>query len=376
MRVLYITDALAVWGGIERVLRDKTSYLATHYGYDVHIVTTDQGNHSIPYPFGEGVKIHDLDIRYHRQYRFHGLARIIEYRKLNHLYLKRLKNTIEDIRPDIIVCIRIELIGIILKAKGNIPVVCESHSLCYAYKYENSSFLHRIRYHIALRKVRKVNCVVALTEGDARDWRRYNDNVVAIPNIVHLNDIGKYSSLKSKIVIFVGRFSIQKDIWSLLEIWKIVNQKHPDWELHMYGEGELKEEFENSVLKTNANIKVFHPTAQIFDRYLESTILIMTSLYEPFGLVLPEAMSFGLPVIAFDCPYGPADIIKDNLGGYLVRNRDITSFVEKLTLLMDDEELRIEKSMQAIKSSSKYKAEYIMQQWNQLFNIISDSNES
>ena len=75
MRILYITDALAVWGGIERVLRDKMNYLVEHYGYDVHIVTTDQGDHPIPYPLNRSVVYRDLGINFHQQYRYKGIRR-------------------------------------------------------------------------------------------------------------------------------------------------------------------------------------------------------------------------------------------------------------------------------------------------------------
>lgn len=367
MRILYITDALAVWGGIERVLSDKTSYLAKQYGYDVHIVTTDQGDHPIPYPLDERVKVHDLDIKYHHQYKYRGLTRLLEYWKLNRMFLKRLKDSISEIQPDVIVCIRIETINTILKAKGDIPLICESHSLCYAYKYEKASLWYRLRFKLALGRVKKADCIVALTEGDANDWRKYNKNVVVIPNVVHLNGSGRYSELKSKIVIFAGRFSAQKDVWSLLKIWKIVHQNRPDWELHVYGEGEYRDEFINKTIKEDIRIKVFHPTSEIFDKYLDSSMLVMTSCYEPFGLVLPEAMSCGLPVVAFNCPYGPADIISNGKDGFLIENRSIEAYAEKILYLMENNTIRTDMGKKAIQSSQRYHSQNIMGRWNELF---------
>ena len=117
MRVLYITDALAVWGGIERVLSEKTCYLVQH-GYDVHIVTTDQGDHPIPYPLDDRVHFRDLNVKYHHQYRYRGIKRLFKYWQLSYLFLERLKKAINDIRPDVIICVRIEAINTILKAKG------------------------------------------------------------------------------------------------------------------------------------------------------------------------------------------------------------------------------------------------------------------
>ena len=367
MRILYITDALAVWGGIERVLCDKANYLVAHYGYDVHIVTTDQGDHPIPYPFDERVHIRDLNIRSHHQYRYRGLKRLIKYFELNRLFLKRLKEAISEIKPDVIVCIRIESINTIVKAKGNIPLICESHSMFYAYRYEKASFWYRLRLRLSRRNMRKADCIVALTEGDANDWRQVNKDVCVIPNVVHLNETGRYSDLSSKVVLFVGRFSEQKDVWSLLEIWKLVHKQHPDWELHAYGEGELKEDFIKAIDKNDIGIRVFPPTPDIFEKYLNSSMLIMTSLYEPFGLVLPEAMSCGIPVIAFNCPYGPADIVTDGKDGYLIDNRNIQSFADKVILLMRDKQQRCQIGRFAAQSAMRYHPERIMIQWQKLF---------
>lgn len=370
MRILYITDALAVWGGIERVLCDKANYLVAHYGYDVHIVTTDQGDHPIPYPFDERVHIRDLNICSHHQYKYRGLKRLIKYFELNRLFLKRLKEAISEIKPDVIVCIRIEYINTIVKAKENIPLICESHSMFYAYRYEKASLWYRLRLRMSRRNMRKADCIVALTEGDANDWRQVNKNVCVIPNVVHLNETGRHSDLESKIVIFVGRFSMQKDVWSLLEIWKLVHKRHPDWELHMYGEGEDKIPFEKAAIDANANIKIFPPTSKIFDKYIASSFLVMTSQYEPFGLVLPEAMSCGLPVVTYNCPYGPSNIIVDGRNGFLVGPQNKTAFAKRICELIENPQILSAMSVESARSTSRYCAEMIMPQWKNLFENV------
>ena len=92
--------------------------------------------------------------------------------------------------------------------------------------------------------------------------------------------------------------------------------------------------------RSGMNIVINQPTSFIFEEYLKSSLLLMTSRYEPFGLVLPEAMSCGLPVLAFNCPYGPVDIITDSQDGFLIKNRDINAFAEKVCLLIENLELR------------------------------------
>ena len=121
----------------------------------------------------------------------------------------------------------------------------------------------------------------------------------------------------------------------------------------------------------NANIYIHEPTHDIFDKYLEHSMLLLTSCYEPFGLVLPEAMSCGLPVISFDCPYGPADIISDGVDGFLIKNRNINDYVEKICFLIENENIRIKMGQEGILSSQRFKASNIMPQWIQLFNQLS-----
>ena len=99
---------------------------------------------------------------------------------------------------------------------------------------------------------------------------------------------------------------------------------------------------------------------------MNSSMLLMTSIYEPFGLVLPEAMSCGLPVVAFDCPYGPAEIITDGVDGFLIKNRDVENFSNRVCQLIENKNLRIQMGQAAIKSSQRYKADKIMPQWKDL----------
>lgn len=366
MKVIYITDALAVWGGIERVLRDKMDYLVAH-GYEVYVVTTDQGPHEIPYPLDRRIHVYDLGIQFHHQYRYHGVKRLAKYFEFGRLFRKRLKRIIKEIIPDILICIRPEALRDIVSVAGMIPVICESHSMFNAKHYERASFMYRLKLRFSLLKLSEISMLVALTEGDANDWKRNCKNVCVIPNIVQLNDTDVYSDCLSKKVVFAGRFSRQKDIGSLFEIWKLVHKRHPDWDLNAYGEGEQWQKYVELTKNSAINMYVYPPSPNIFNHYKESSILLMTSLYEPFGLVLPEAMSCGLPVVAFDCPYGPADIITDGVDGFLIEGRDINAYADKVCLLIENVELRKKMGQAAILSAKRYDKTYIMPQWESLF---------
>ena len=240
MRILYTYRSLAIWGGIERVLIDKMNYLSKQLGYDVYMLTTCQGRHAIPYALDTRVYIDDLGIQFHKQYQYKGLRKLIDGYLRTRLFEKRFKEKLREIRPDIIICTAADPVYSIAKVKDKIPLIVESHSIC-KYTLLAKGFCQRFRTFLLRKGLKKSACIVALTEGDAVEWRKIHPHVVVISNIVHLND-GPLSYLSEKRVIFVGRFDYQKQPMEAIRIWKRVFPKHPDWHLDIYGEGELEAE--------------------------------------------------------------------------------------------------------------------------------------
>ena len=375
MRLIYVTDAFAVWGGMERVLADKMNILVGQYGWEVILLTTNQGKHPLTYELHTKIRHIDLDIRMHQQYKYHGIQKVLKRWNLKKKLKEGLKKTLVGIKPDVIVCVKLDFVPVLVDLKGDIPLIVESHTLCHSEKMDEVGMLRRLYIGSLKRSIRKADTVVALTEGDAKDWKAYNDNVHVIQNIVTLNESGFYTSFKQKSVIYVGRFSKQKDIDSLLRIWAIIHQQYPDWQLDIYGEGELKDNYLSIIQKMNANIHVYEPTANIMEVYREHSILLLTSLYEPFGLVLPEAMSCGLPVVAYNCPFGPSSILSDGNDGFLIHNNDQQAFADRLCQLMSDGTLRSQMGRAASITSRRFEAKQIMPQWKTLFEQTSFSQE-
>ena len=320
MRILYTFRSLAVWGGIERVLVDKMNFLVNEYGYEVYILTTDQGKHPIPYPLLADVHFEDLGIQFYKQYCFSGFHRLWDVWLRSRRFEKRLSERIRKIQPDVLVCTTSDPINSIVRAKGSIPLIVESHSIC-ARTLGGERFRRRLIDTLLLKGLKKADCMVALTECDALKWREIHPNVKVIPDIVHLND-GVGSSLMKKRVIWVGRYDYQKRPMEIIRIWQMVYPHFPEWHLDIYGEGNYQKELENASLLLGMNIHVHQPTDKIFAAYIDSSILVSTSLFEPFGLVIPEAMSCGLPVVAYNCPYGPSLMISDGANGFLINNND------------------------------------------------------
>ena len=370
-RIMYLTDAIAILGGMERLLADKLNMFVSQGDFNVCLLTTNQGSHPLVFPLSPLVECHDLEILFHQRYRYSGLQRLWVGRQKHQLLRQRLASQIQAFRPDVIVCIRLELIPDLLRVSGTIPVVFESHMSCLCYRFENFPFRVKCQVWWRHHVLKHIHTIVALTHGDALEWMKINPQVKVIPNVVHLNDSGRFSDCQSKNIIFIGRYSKQKDVWSLMKIWKIVRQRHPDWTLNVYGDyGDQRDVLISEIKKMNSNVVLHEPTANIGKEYLKNSMLLLTSLYEPFGLVMPEAMSYGLPVVAFDCPYGPAEIITDGVDGFLIKDRNVEDFADKVCQLIEDEELRRSMGAAGIKSSLRFSAENIMPMWKDLFESI------
>lgn len=368
MRLLYICDALAVYGGLERVLIEKANWLAKQKDYEICLLTVNQGEHPVCFLLHPDVQFEDLGIQFHQQYQLPLWKRVVRNRQLHRLFRERLAYKIQENASDIIICTRLDYIRDVISVKGDKPLVFESHSLCLASHFEGDGLLRRLHIRYLQLAVRKAAMTIALTQGDADEWRKLTPRVCVIPNVVHLNESGLYSDCTAKSAIFVGRFSKQKNVGSLLHIWKLVHERFPDWCLHIYGGyGEEQDSIFAKIKLMDANIQVHEATSNMMEKYRESSILLMTSSYEPFGLVLPEAMSCGLPVVAFDCPYGPADIITDGTDGFLISMNKRDDFVNRVCHLMDHFDLRIKMGKSGIESSKRYAECCIMPLWKHLF---------
>lgn len=376
MKIVYFFPQLARHAGTERVLIDKMNHLADHYGYEVYALTYEQGHLPLAYSLSEKVIHVDLGVPLWLEFRYNYVKRRLIHRALKTKLFHRFDTFISDVRPDILVATPYhkEILEMALNSSHSMVRLVESHlnkrfSVDKDPRIKKLS-LRRISAWIKMQHIEKLisrfDCMVVLNQGDAEDWSKYIRTKV-IFNLVHLNE-GEVSTLENKRVIFVGRYSKQKGIPDLFRVWELVYYRHPDWQLNLYGG--MGEDYDYALAEADRlqmNIHINEETNDIFSKYRESSIFVLTSIYEPFGLVLPEAMSCGLPVLAFDCPYGPANIISDGEDGFLIKNRDIQSFVDRLCLLIEDEKLRRQMGKKAIVSSQKFAAGNIMPEWKSLF---------
>lgn len=378
MKIVYLYDSLALIGGLERILTDKMNYLADVYGYDVFLITSSQGNKPFAFPLSTKVKHIDLGINIHHQYQYKYPKRIWIKFKINKLFKNKLTEVVNHIKPNFLVCPTNFRADIVCQLKCSAYKIIESHcAKSYTGINEGTKrnlfidILHKFYMLYFTFVVRsRSNVIITLTEGDKKEWDLTNKTFV-IPNIV--TKVPKeISKCCNKQVISVGRLTYQKGFERLISTWKMVNKKHPDWNLAIYGTGEEERALRNQIKESRLEnvITINPPTPDIYTKMQESSILVFPSRYEGFGLVLIEAMINGVPCISFDCPYGPSDIIDNGNDGYLIPNDNIQKMVDKICYLIENEEIRKEMGKKARKSAMRYAPENIMPLWDKLFNEI------
>ncbi len=247
--------------------------------------------------------------------------------------------------------------------------------------WEHNHFHEDYKYAETIKNsVKKLDYLV-LVSNDlqkfyARELQNSKCKCVMIPN--SLDSFPKTpADLRSTNLISVGRLSKEKGYLDLLHIYKNIVQDYPDWKLHIVGGGEEKEHLENYIHENHLEEKVilhgFQGKDVINSLLQDSSIYIMTSYTESFGIVLIEAMSHGLPCIAYDSAEGAREIITSGENGFLIKNRNQEVMIQKIEDLMNDRESRIKLGRQARKSVKKYTSDVVSEKW---FTLIEESENN
>lgn len=376
MKLIYCTHSVCNPGGMERVLYNKASYLSERLGWDISVVTTDQKGRPPFYPFPNSIRMVDLGINYSDDNDKHPLLKIAGYLCRRRKHKKALAALLKRERADVVCSLYPSESSFIPDIKDGSRKVLELH-FCKFFRLQYGrkgllGVIDRWRTRQDERIVRRFDKFVVLTHEDKGYWGNL-PNIEVIPNAA-TDMAGHCSDVSLHRVIAVGRLDYQKGFDRLIEAWELVQKdgRFHDWHLDIFGQGEwygmLQSMIRNKSLQDR--ICINSPTQYIGGEYAQSSLIVMSSNYEGFGMVLVEAMACGVPAVAFDCKCGPRDIIQNGQNGILVPDGDIRALAEAMMRLMGDDALRRSMSERAKAVVETYSEEAVMTQWVRLFTSL------
>ena len=381
MKILFVIDKMQDFAGIERILTCKMNYITAQTTYQVSLTTYEQHCKPLSFPLDNRISYYPIDasIPLRENYSFRSWLKA--YRHARNNFKRQFNDLLIAIQPNIVICTiySYPVLDIIInasKAQG-IKTIMESHTqgetikMCNKFRYNKILFrLFSIWDMHILKSLRNCNCIVTLTKQDVPFWEPFSRRTVVIPNMLTIRP-KRVKNYAVKRVISAGRYMSEKGFDRLLEVWYNIDSKFQDWQLYIFGNGD-RHTYQAIVDKYEMNDRVhlMPATTDIASEFSNSSLYVMSSRYEGFGLVLAEAMMCGLPCIAFDCPYGPREIIKNGDDGFLVKDGNIPEMIQMMEYLMSQDQLRQTLGQRAILNIARYQPEFIMPRWFQLFKSL------
>lgn len=379
MKLLYTIHSLYNPGGMERVLLNKIGWLRRNTEWEILVVTTDQKGRDLFFPLPEGVRMVDLGVNYSDDNGKSFICKVAGYFRRRRLHRKRLTELLMEERPDVVDCLYPGECSFVPDIRDGSRKVMELHqSKMFHYQYNRSGLLglaDRYRARTDERLVRRFDRFVVLTEEDARMWGEI-PGMRVIPNAAKdicdgMRPNAGVASLDVRRVIAVGRLDYQKGFDRLIDAWVLVRKdgRFADWRLDIFGQGEWKEMLQRKIrtLGVGDSARLNAPVKDIAAEYKASSMLVMSSHYEGFPMVMVEAMSAGLPVVTFDYKCGPKDIIDDGRNGLLVKEGDIRGLADAMMSLMASPATLRRMSAEAKKVTERFSEEKVMGMWVRLY---------
>lgn len=222
----------------------------------------------------------------------------------------------------------------------------------------------------------RLNYLATLTDDDTLDYKKLFSNekieVVKLTNSIPPFE-SKLSTLEDKTILAAGRLVPQKGFDLLIEAFAKIVDKAPDWKVKIFGAGKDKEMLQDMIAERHLynNVLLMGPTQEIEKELTKSSIYALSSRFEGFGMVIVEAMQCGVPVVSFDCPKGPGEIIAHNEDGILVEDGNIDAFADALLELIEDKNKRIKFGEKAVENVKRYTIDEIGKQWDSVLKKIS-----
>lgn len=361
-KIVILVDQLNSHGGIEKLVAFKANYWTTIFNYDVTIISTEQLNKPLFYELSDKVKCIDLGINYQREKSYFSFTNSVKF--LSNAI--KIQNYILKQKPHFIIVASHIPITYFLPFLYRKSKICKEFHFTKFERVKHQNFKSKILNYIES----KYDFLMVLSEEERKFYS--SNNTVVIPNPIEIskNAINATILTNEKIAVSIVRFAPVKQLEKLIEIWSKFSKINSTWKLHIFGTigNDYFKKIEQLVFENNLqNSVVFKGQSNAIQTEIaKAKVVLMTSEQECFPMVILEANSVGIPVISFDSPTGPRNIIHNNLDGILVEFNNCDSFVKVLNQFDSDIKQQQFLSNNALENAKKYDSKVIMNKWNEL----------
>jgi glycosyltransferase involved in cell wall biosynthesis len=372
MKIMYAYHTLYFGGGIECVTICKANEFVRR-GHEVVVCYTQKGSYPwTPRPLSDKVKATDLGVKI--VWKKNRILSLIYFIRYIFDYIRKLQREVNKERPDVLICTSDD-------SKYVVPFIRTPRGkrMIKVREYHNGSYSHlQLGFHgmdkffVCLASFldkrllsRCYDKIFLLTYKDKQDNFPHNNRyeVMYNPLTIPTDDTSDIPTEREKTVLFVGRQNYQKNLQSLLRIGAKTQKE--GWTLKLVGEGDQRNKLVALAkeLGISDSVEFCGYRQNPSEMMKKASLLCLTSHYEGFSLVTVESFHFGLPLVAFDLPYGPSDLIEDGVNGLLIPNKDEDTFARKLSGLLANRDLIKSMSKAAIDFSRKFEIGSIVDGW-------------
>lgn len=357
-RINFFVLDITITGGVERVASNFAAYFTSRDDYEFIIYSVFKKDSHPAYSLPE-----NIPVRYMIHDSFYNGSTLIKRIYSNWLMLRafsKLSFSADDIViSNMAGCSDFLCLN---KRKNKGKLICFEHTYHGAFR-RFSALVKNILF-------RKADCVVTLTKSEQDYYASKFGKVVCIPNALTYLPSQDVTIHRKKRVISAGRLSWEKGYENLLVIYSTLAKKYPDWEFVIFGSGPLKDVLQSMLSSMPSNVKLFESTPNLREELSSSYLFVSSSVTEAFPMVMLEAIACGLPVVSFDCPCGPREIINNNENGKLIKMGNNEEYVAAIEEYINNLSMWEESSKMSYAISVKFVPEAIYQRWIELINSL------
>ena len=355
MKLLFLIHNMSHTAGTERVLSTISNELITR-NYDITIASCREGLKS-GFKLDKRIKLVSLAGEKYSN----TIAR-----KVNGI--KKLKALNKKNKFDFIICVDVSLVFYAMFSKNNTSkIIAWEH---FNYGVNIGSRLQKYARHISCTKA---DALVVLTEHDKELYLKNEKNIKKVVRIYNpiKCDNKEWNVKRENIVLAVGRLEEEKRFDLLLRAWKSIESNHNNWKLRIVGKGK-KEKQLKSLMNTLQlkNVEFAGYKSDVDEEFRKASVFVCSSKFEGFGMAILEAQANEIPVVSFDCPYGPIELIKNDETGILIESGNVQLLSKGIENLIDDENKRLKLAENAKKWSQNFDVIKICDEWERLFKQV------